>query len=404
MRATLKLLLLAAVTAGCTQVDENPKWNPQASFPPWAYDAPFYYRPAEELEPAETLTDGVEVYFTRAEQVFVRHPGGHQVNGVPRMAVWRSTDHGETWAKCGYFGVEQTHFRLQARTDGPQWIRFVGPGQGVSDIPPGMPHRIYVVDRKPPAAVLSVSPGPWEDEEKTVPHVYSPGEPVRLYWGVSDGNLQPETVELGICYAKFPHNALWSRLPGPLPDSGSLDSQIPPEAAAEGGIRYHLRALDKAGNVAVTVTDVLQIAGPAPGQHEAIVPRTGPMDLLAQQTRRIHESWPGPGAMLRGGTSRVLTWMPQEASEYETLELQFSANGGRSWQAVASRIAPPSPVKWMVPHVTSKNCRLRIVAIQPPSEPAMAPVEIVLALSRRFTVDTVVRDMILLPNGNPIRP
>jgi len=404
MRATFKLLLLAVLAAGCTQVDENPQWNPQASFPPWAYDAPYYYRPAEELEPAETLADGVEVYFTRSRQVFVRHPDGYQVNGVPRMAVWYSTDEGRTWTKAGYFGVEQTHFRLYARSDGDYWVRFVGPGQGASEVPPGMPHRIYVVDTKPPAAVLSISPGPWEDQERTVPHVYKPGETVRLYWGVSDGNLRAESIELGIAYAKFPHNVLWSRLPGPTPDSGSLDMQIPPEAAADGGIRFHLRALDRAGNVAVAVTDVLQVAGPTTLRPQAVVEKTGPADLLAEQTRRIHESWPAAGAMLRGGTRRVLSWMPPEAGGYETLELQFSANGGRSWRAVATQIVPSEPVKWTVPYVTSKNCRLRIVAIQPPSDPADEPREIVLALSPRFTVDTVVGDMVRAPNGETMRP
>ena len=119
-----------AASPGCTQADENPGWNPSGDLPAWTYDAPWYYRPTEELVAQETIGDGIPIYYTSDGNVFLAHPQGAQITGVPRIGVWVSYDQGCSWQRAGFFGVEQTHFLLRPENDGPVWVRFTGPEQG----------------------------------------------------------------------------------------------------------------------------------------------------------------------------------------------------------------------------------------------------------------------------------
>jgi len=398
LRGMRWLVLAAAFAAGCTQVDENPAWNPQVDYPDWTYDAPFYYRPTEDLQVAETIGQGIPVYYSRNDSFFIRHPGGCQVNGEPRVVVWSSSHQGKDWTKAGCFGVEQSHFLFKADADGPQWVRFVGPGQGISQVPPGMPHRIYVVDTKMPEIALTITPGPWTDEENKVPYVYRVGETVTLHWAVRDANLAAGTIKLGTCFAKFPHNLVWSQFPKPMPPTGSIKKvEIPPEAVRDGGMRFRMEAADRAGNVGMAMTEVLQIAGQAPPTQPIARP-AAEGDLVHQTdgTEPSRPGWPMPGSLLRGGTSCVLNWIPDLASKYETIELQFTADNGRSWRTVATGLTPGWGVKWTVPSVSSKNCRLRLVALVKTDEKVM------LAMTQEFTVDTIAPDTILGPQ--PIEP
>ena len=385
------MVLAVATVSGCTQIDENPQWDPQADYPQWAYDAPYYYRPTEDLKAAETVGDGIPIYYSRSEYFFIKHPIGYQLNGVPRMAVWSSDDEGQNWLKAGYYGVEQSHFRFRAEADGAYWIRFVGPGQGTSEVPPGVPHRIYVVDRKAPTIVLSVSPPPWQDEEKTIPHIYHVGDSVVIYWGVSDANLKDGSVKLSACFAEFPHNLVWSRWPKALGSGGSETIEIPPEAARDGGLRLRIEATDKAGNIGMALTEVMRVVGgPASPTVGPATRPAGPLEPLpAEGDLKLKPGWPMTGQMIRGGTSMMLKWMPRTAADYDALRLEFSANDGRSWRAVATGFKFGQPVKWTVPTITSKNCRLRIAAVKG-IDPSGQEAKVMLALTGRFTVDTVV--------------
>lgn len=272
------IAVLMVLVAGCVQVDENPKFNPPEELPAWAYDAPFYYEPPEDLPALETIGDGIGVYYTNDQSFFIRHPGGCQLGGVPRVGVYYSMDMGGTWNKAGYYGVEQTHFNFLAKHEGKYWIRFVGPGQGIVDCPPGVPHRIYVADRSSPTIVLTVLPSPWDDEEKGIPHIYKAGQNVRLSWGVSDANLDPNSIRMGICFAEFPFNVVWSALPEPLEEADSITVELPPEAAHHGGIRFRLAARDKCGNIGMSMTDVLhvQAAEPVPPMPPSTQPAMMP--------------------------------------------------------------------------------------------------------------------------------
>ena len=385
MRAMSLLTAVLVLVAGCTQVDENPKFNPQAEMPSWTYDAPFYYRPSDDLPTLETVGEGIGVYYTHEQSFFIPHPGNCQLNGVPRIGVWFSTDQGNTWQKAGYYGVEQTHFSFLAEHDGTYWIRFVGPGQGVAECPPGVPHRIYVVDRQPPTIVLSVSPSPWENEKEKIARVYSVGQNVTLYWGVSDANLDPNTISMSICFADFPQNVIWSKLPETLKDSDSLTIEIPPEAVRDGGLRFRLEAKDKAGNIGVGMTDVLHASSEAAQPAApAAQPAPSPFERTTGAGPQQRPGWPSRGQVLVAGTAQELAWLPPTAGEYGDLELQFSSNDGRTWQSVATGLKPGQTVTWTVPQAAGDACRLRIIAITQTATGGKS--EVTLAMTELFTV------------------
>ncbi|MGA2266382.1 MAG: hypothetical protein ABSH10_08140 [Phycisphaerae bacterium] len=415
MRVILWLVAVLAVFAGCMQTDENTKFNPPKELPPWAYDAPLYYQPAEDLPQQETIGNGIGVYYTRGKSFFIRHPSNCQVSGVPRVAVYYSLDQGQDWSKAGYYGVEQTHFNFLAKEEGAYWIRFVGPGQGSAECPPGQPQRIYVVDRTPPAIVLSITPSAWDDEKNQVPHLYDVGQTVRLDWGVSDRHLDPNSIKMGICFAEFPYNVVWSVLPETMKESGSLTVELPPQAAQHGGIRFRLEARDKAGNIGLAMTDVLHIRSAAPAttrpapppptgvprarlilppqtQPSAPPPQPPPAVLAPGRFERgamvtaDRPGWPKFEQILSKSSRQELGWLPPAAANYRDMELQFSADDGQSWQTVAKGLKPGQPVAWTVPDVTGATCRLRVVALVPASG-GTAGTEITLAMTQRFTVN-----------------
>lgn len=280
------MLLLVAVIgllSGCTTPDRNADWDPGQEYPDWAYDAPFYYEPEIEMEPQERVGEDIPIYYTRDDMFFVPHPGERQQDVQPRVSVWYSRDGGNCWSKGGYFGVDQTHFLFHGEEDGRYWIRFVGPGQGVAEVPPGQPHEIYVLDTHAPEIDVEVVPGIWEDEEKTIPHIFRVGDVVTVHWTVRDHYLQEDTISLGTCFARFPHNLVWSRFKEDLYPVGSMRVTIPPEAASQAGMRFRVEAHDKAGNIGLGMSDILMVATaghtpPQPGMEDGAIPSPSPRD------------------------------------------------------------------------------------------------------------------------------
>jgi len=396
MRAKACILALAFVLTGCKLGDENPQWDPRQEYPAWAYDAPFYYRPSEDPPAAETAGEAVPIHYTNGRRYFIKHSAGYQVPGVPRLEVWFSADEGRRWERAGYFGVEQTHFLFEAEADGAYWVRFVGPGQGTAAALPGSPHRIYVVDTQPPRIALMVDPPPVTEDEhgRQVRRTYQVGQKVLLCWNASDANLAEDGARLATTFASFPDNLIWAEYPPSLPAAGNIEVPIPAEAAgADGkgaGIRFRLQARDKAGNVNVAFSDVLTV-GPSP--EPLPVRPVEPWQLTARRlpTPGERPGWPDRGALIRGGSSRVLSWFPPEVDKYKHVVLQFSANNGRSWRTVGEKLQVARPVKWTVPEVNSKLCQLRVMAVVGPEEKVM------LAQTPPFTVHTAPPQVILGP-------
>jgi len=357
------LCIAAAVIAGCQQVDENPHWAPAADYPAWTYDAPFYYRPSAEDEPVESVGKGIDVYYCNNDHFFARHPGGSQLTGTARVAVWFSTDEGRNWELGGHFGVEQTHFLFQAKQDGRHWVRFVGPGQQkVAKGPVPLPHRIYVVDRKAPEIAIAVRPSPWRDEEKRVPRIYNVGDDVSIGWGVRDVNLKTDSVRLESCIGDVPFQLAWGRFRGALKPVGRRVIKIPPEAAREGSIRFRIEAEDKAGNVAAVMTAPLRVkrSGKSTDPQPAARPAG---DFLADAPFKPRRpGWPDAGSLLRCCTKQRLEWMPKVANDYNNIVLQITTNNGLSWTTVAKNVTYGTPVIWSAPERTSRFCRVRLMA------------------------------------------
>lgn len=400
MRETAWVMMLAALASGCQPKDTNKNWNPETEYPAWAFDAPFYYRPVEDLPVIETLGNGIDVYYSPTPYFFIRHPGGAQTRGAPRLAIWTTNDQTRQWHRKGYYGLEQSHFCFKADGDGPQWIRFVGPAQGVSDVPPGSPHRIYVVDTRAPAVEVTVekyveggsAPGwyplgaspPASLGQKKVPRVSEKadiGESIRLRWKVSDPNLVPDSISWVVCSATFPYNASWKQAPEAITSEGIKRIVIPAEAAVVGSIKFRVRAVDKAGNVGIGITRTLSIKGFFPSSSSlpsgklALVKGTGAADP--------QPGWPKAGELLRGGAGRTLGWLPRGIRAGRTVELDFSDDNGRTWRVLAAGKVNGKAVEWTVPAVNSKQCRLRIIVLGKAGE------RIQLARTARFTVSTV---------------
>ena len=125
-----------------------------------------------------------------------------------------------------------------------------------------------------------------------------------------------------------------------------------------------------------------------------------PFDLIHQTQGTPGEKlgWPRAGAMIRGGAKgRLLGWLPVIAAKYRNIELQFSYNRGSTWRTVAKDLRfGQATARWDVPMVTSKQCYLRIVGADEKAK------RILLAISPRFTVDTVVEGTTIGPL--PIEP
>ena len=355
------LCITAAIVTGCQQVDENPHWNPRADYPAWTYDAPFYYRPSAEAQPVESVGKGIDVYYSRGDHFFARHPGGCQLTGSPRVAVWFSIDEGKNWEIAGHFGVEQTHFLFQAEQDARHWVRFVGPGQEkTAKGPVPLPHRIYVVDRKAPEIAIAVNPGPWDDEEKKVPHIYKVGDDISIGWAVRDINLKPQSTKLESCIGKVPFQLAWGRFRGALPPTGRRVVKIPSDAARDGSIRFRIEAEDKAGNVAAVMTTGLIVKGSGKPTTQPEAQPAG--DFTADAPPKPERpGWPMAGSLLRPGTEIKLAWMPEVAKDYNNITLQLTTNGKLSWTTIAKDLKFGTPVTWRVPNVTSRFCRVRLV-------------------------------------------
>lgn len=405
MRIKIFLMMLVLFVAGCEVQDENPNWNPQQDYKSWTYDKPCYYRPSEDLQVVEVVGAGIPVYYTDSKRFFVKHSTGYQVPGEPRLGIWYSTSAGEDWDRGGYYGVEQSHFLFHADADGPHWIRFIGPNQGVAAATPGTPHRIYVVDTTRPEIEITLDPPATEKDKKgnDVPHIYSVGEIVEVRWYVRDANLVTDSVRMATTFGTFPENVVWSTFPQGLQPNGAINVPIPADAAGRQGagggrMRIRIEAADKAGNVNYIFSEILHVDGPPLPAKRPTVRTVGPWELvvMTEGVTSGKPGWPQPGAMIRGGTSRILHWLPTGIEKYKNVVLQFSTNNGRSWRNVAENLQAGRTVKWSVPQVNSKICRLRILAVISEEHRLM------LAKTQAFTVHTAPPDTIFGPKK--VRP
>ncbi|HDY66107.1 MAG TPA: hypothetical protein ENH84_07755, partial [Phycisphaerae bacterium] len=394
----LPSLCLVAVwlLVGCTSSDENPDWDPQSEYPYWAYSAPIYYQPTEELKPQGKVGDNIPIYYPRDEMFFVPHPQGQQKDLHPYIAVWYSHDGGQCWKKAGYFGLSQTHFLFAADFDGQYWIRFVGPGQGVSEVPPGQPHRVYVVDTEAPRIYLTVTPGPWDDKQKTIPHIYNVGDTVTVAWTVNDMNLEKDSIRLSTCFAKFPHNLVWKRFKEKLPSASSMQITIPPEAAHQAGMRFRIVADDKAENIGIGMSEIMHVSFEPPQKQP---PDTAPSSPVkgppSAAKQREGSSGKTPAAALRPGeivppSTRTQSVRPNGPMDLTDLPKMFANGNNRRIPRTSKMMSPAHRATDTRPTETRKGPK-------PPAE-LLAPISV------QKRPQKVVVPKLKNPGGAPIEP
>lgn len=283
MRNGLLLVVMAGLALlGCTSDDENPTWNPAEQYPPSVVDRPWYPAPLVEIEATEKVGNNIPIYYSRDPLVWIKHPQGQQPPQPPRTVLFYSSNGGTVWKRAGNFGLEQTHFQFQPTEDGRYWIRFVGPGQGTADVPPGQPHRVYVVDTHAPKINMTVSPSPWLDKDRKIPRQYHVGQEVVLHWTVDDKHLIKDSIQLATCYAQFPHNLVWSEFGEKMGPVGAVRVMIPPEAAHQAGLRFRIIANDKAGNIGIALSEILPVtAEPLPPGERPMMAGLAPANRQA---------------------------------------------------------------------------------------------------------------------------
>lgn len=98
-----------------------------------------------------------------------------------------------------------------------------------------------------------------------------------------------------------------------------------------------------------------------PASQPATEPATQPSTWPASMPSPEKGGWPAPDTKLQASSAQELSWLPQAARKYQTLELHFSADDGETWWKLAA-IQPGAPTAWKVPADATKQARLRVVA------------------------------------------
>jgi hypothetical protein len=248
--------------------DRDAPFEPQKNYPEWAYDAPSYMKPVEELSPASSAREGDPPhYFTRDRLVQVRVPSNFPPEQIPRVAVWWTNDNGFHWQKAGYFGRAETFFPFEADEDGDYGIRFVGPGQPPASETPAPPERVYHVDTVLPEVEVAIDP----DQSQ-----YDAGQKVTISWQARDYHLieTPVSIQMLMDYSAEAPRVV--ELQRDLADVGSICYEILPEAA-DHQIRFRVEACDRAANLGLAFSPALQVIAPKPLTDSDAMTDAGPL-------------------------------------------------------------------------------------------------------------------------------
>lgn len=269
IRSHAIVLLVAACVAGLTVVgcqkpspfkltDNKPRsdreapFDPPKTYPEWTYDKPSYMKTASDLQPEPRAREEDPLhYFTNKKLVPIRQPGGYKPEEIPRVAVWYTDNNGFDWQRAGYLGRIETYYWFDAPGDGDYGVRFVGPGQEPAKVPVAEPIRVYHVDTTLPDVELIVDPNQaW----------YQPGQSVVITWKAHDFHLKEQPVEIGLSTDFSSEHPSWTVLQKDLEAEGSYTYTIPNDAA-DRGLTFRVAALDRAGNLGMAFSHLIQVTG-----------------------------------------------------------------------------------------------------------------------------------------------
>lgn len=281
-------LVIAAglLLAGC---DRKSSWpEPAEQLPAWVYDAPYYFKPQPQNElkiQDYGLDDQIPHYYTRElvfpiqrpspyPQLVTTGPDAPDVLSArtPNLAVYWSDDQGRSWHKAGYFGLDQSFFAFVAPGPGDYSIRFAGPGVPPSPLADQVPpHRVYHVDATPPRVIVQVAAA-----NGMVKQFYEPGEKIVVSWDATDQYIDQDKAPV-LIYRIIPPATI-EPIFGNFTLKGEFEENVP-GAAMNGGIRYGVQAVDKAGNIGRGFSFLVQAASviqPEPAREQMYTPATPP--------------------------------------------------------------------------------------------------------------------------------
>jgi hypothetical protein len=373
---TVVIVLLAAGACCSKKTKHHAAYDPSEQFPEWAYDAPFYYRPASPLgDIAETVPPAgpgcPTEYFTRDRIIYLQRPPGPPVTTAPghdpktrftpselapRYAVYWTDSSGQMWNRAGYFGLCQTHFAFQVENDGTYGFRFVGPSLPEAKYVPPAPSVVYHVDTTPPEVVVTIEPNQQQ---------YRVDEQVKVSWTVTDLNLTAKPVIVSVCWGPSASGvSTWSTPERNLPPEGTLQFVIPPDAAGQ-GFKVRVEARDRAGNLGVGFSEALSVAaesettGPAAPATTQATSRPAASDTESEPaqegapTEETSEQSPDktPQVSRSGGAgAERANWslpsMPPPSTERIAASRHWTA---RPWQSLSTVTTAYSASVWSLP-------------------------------------------------------
>lgn len=278
--------------------DREAKWDPPQSYPEWAYDKQRLMKPAQDLQPEpRARPEDPPHYFTNKNLVPIRQPGNYKPEEVPRICVWVSDNNGFEWKKAGYFGQFEADFWFVTSKDGDYGIRFTGPGQEPAKIPVASPERVYHVDTTLPKVDVRVEPSQPQ---------YTPGQKVVINWKATDYHLTDQPVAIGYAIDFTASQPQWTELQKDLAAEGSYSFQMP-AGATDHSVIFRVAALDRAGNLGLGFSHVLQVVGSGERPESA-----GQSTPMASQTTPTGAS--GYGGMTSSSSTPTMGYISRSSS------------------------------------------------------------------------------------------
>ncbi|MHC5054722.1 MAG: hypothetical protein ACYTKD_08395 [Planctomycetota bacterium] len=391
--------------------------------------------PALAGEPAPE--DGAPIHHTCLRRFGV----GYDVpEDTARVRLWITEDGGAEWRPFGYDTDTESPVGFATDRDGTYGF-VVAPedraGNRTDPSPGAPPQLVMIVDTAPPKVeLLAPNDG-----------FVGPGRGAVIRWRASDEYVKEDSARLEYSTDR---GASWIELADGLSRVGSftwtMEDVKPPDARS---FRFRVTARDMAGNSASAVStadvlldDELPTAratgpeGPAGGDVEVAyeaddaggagvesvrlyasadggdtwelvatdndarppllwrAARTGSYGLFAAAVDRAGNASPAPeegaeahvmvevrrslevrlgtlhtGGYYKGGAPQPVAWEVKDPAPAGcTVRLEYSINGGDSWEEIASGLGPSGEFRWTVPKVDAERALVRATARAPSGE------------------------------------
>lgn len=188
------------------------------------------------------------------------------------------------------------------------------------------------------------------------------GRPFLVAWAATDANLPERPVAL---FASRDQGATWELWQDSLPSHGEATCAAPREG---GALWLRLVAMDAAGHRGESFLEPpLDVRGggeavpvpvPAPVPAPTPVPPEPPVEVSAMDIPLL-EGPPSRGGAVAGGKVLELAWSRPAASAGRTVLVEWSSDGGATWNPAGKAQADAGRLSWPVPSLNGA-VRLRL--------------------------------------------